>query len=392
MSKLAIYGGEPVRKRPMPSRPQHGIAERNAANYVAASGNTSGFLAGSDEGGPMVQKLEREWAGRFESRYAVTMNSGTSCLFGALYALRLAPTDEVIVPPWSMSASATCVLAANATPVFADIDPTTYCLDPKSVRDAISPRTKAIVVVHLFGRPAPMDELGKLADEHDLVIVEDAAQAIGATIDGTPVGAMSRIGVFSLNRHKTIECEEGGVAVTNDATIADRLRKYRNHGEVTGSRYWGGNYRMLESAAAVASVQLERLDDLTEPRIRNANRISEALEGVVVPAVPDGVKHVYYLYAVQIPGPVDVDRFAEAMRAEGVPASRYVEPLYELPALKGYGRREDYSNWRTRLYPNTELVSRRVLVHPHVHAGMTDEDVDDVISTFRKVWQRRLEL
>ncbi len=189
---LAIHGGKPVRTLPMPPRPQYGIAERNAAYTVVASGNLSGFLADPGEaflGGPKVRDLEKAFCKEFEVRHAVSMNSATSCLDGAVKALGIGPGDEVIVTPWSMPASATCVVKAGATPVFADIDPETYCLDFESVRKSIIPnRTRAIVAVDLFGCPA---QLNSFLDELpvSLPVIEDAAQAIGATYHGSHAGS-----------------------------------------------------------------------------------------------------------------------------------------------------------------------------------------------------------
>ncbi len=382
---LSIHGGKPVRTLPIPSRPQYGIAERNVANEVVASGNLSGFLADPGErflGGPQVRSLENAWRMKFGIKHAVAMNSATSCLFGAVKALGIGPGDEVIVTPWSMSASATCVVAAGATPVFADIDPQTYCLDPEAILRAVTDRTKAIVVVDLFGAMPSL-----LGWDTHLPIIEDAAQAIGGRDGLRWAGTCGDIGVFSLNRHKTLQCGEGGVAVTDDEDLAQRLREYRNHGEIQGGLL-GGNYRMGEIEAAIAEVQLRRLEELTEPRIQNAERLTEALsdlEGITPPHVPEGLRHVYYLYAVRIkenlPG-----LFHMALRDEGIPVQRYVKPLYHLPVFLPYGSPGQHH------CEEAERAYREVVVLPHVHAGMTDGDVDDVIEAFRKVWSHREDL
>lgn len=338
------------------------------------SGVLSGFVAEPGDafyGGPEVRALEREWCERFEVKHAVSMNSATSCLFAAVRALGIGPGDEVIVSPWTMSASVSCVVAVGAVPVFADIEPDTFGLDPDSVVERITSRTKAIIVVDLFGCPAQMVGL----DLVGIPIIEDAAQAPGASYYGFHAGTCGTIGVYSLNCHKTIQCGEGGIAVTDDDELACQLRLLRNHGEAVGASMIGQNYRMTELQAAIARVQLERLDELTRPRVRNAWRLNDALEGidgVEPPITPSGYRHVFYLYAVRVR---DAWRFAKMLRAEGVPASQYVEPLYRLSAFVAYPAD----------CPVVEQAYGEVVVHPLVHARMTDADLQDVIDAFRKV-------
>src|SRR4051794_1140057 len=210
-------------------------------------------------GGPRVRALEAAWAERFEVRHALSMNSATSGLNAAAAAAGVGPGDEVIVSPYTMTASAVCALVHGAIPVFADIEPDTFCLDPRSVRERITPRTKAIVAVDIFGCPADFDALLEIAREHELVLIEDAAQAPGATRGGRPAGTLGHIGIYSLNYHKTIQCGEGGVVVTDDDALAERLALARNHGEAVvadmGSRaadVLGFNYRLGELEAAIA--------------------------------------------------------------------------------------------------------------------------------------------
>jgi dTDP-4-amino-4,6-dideoxygalactose transaminase len=403
-ASLAIHGGEPVRDRPFPPRPGLGEAERRAVAEVMESGVLSQFIGawGHDfAGGPRVRSLEHAWAERFGVRYALSMNSATSALNAAVAAAAAGPGDEVIVSPYTMSASATCALVHGAVPVFADIEPETFCLDPASVRERITARTKAIVVVDLFGCAADLDAIMAIADEHGLVVIEDAAQAPGATYRGRPAGTLGHIGIFSLNHHKTIQCGEGGVAVTDDDRLAERMALARNHGEAVvedmGSDavdVLGFNYRMGEIEAAIAEVQLSRLDELTDPRIAHAERLTEGLaglEGIRPPVVPDGCRHVFYLYVVRVdPGVLGVPRarFAAALRAEGVPVTEgYVAPLYRQPVYRGRAGYDD------GLCPVCErMYEREVLWHPLVHAGLSDDDVEDVVAAFRKVHSRRDEL
>jgi perosamine synthetase len=411
-SELALYGGEPVRRAAFPPPPGVGDAERRAVAEVLDSGVLSDFVGEWGDafwGGPRVRAMEAAWRERFGARHAVSMNSATSALYAAVAAAGIGPGDEVIVSPYTMSASATCALVNGAVPVFADVEAETFGLDPASVRARITPRTKAIVVVDLFGCPARMDEIMSIATEHGLVVIEDAAQAPGALYHGRPAGTIGHVGVFSLNYHKTIQCGEGGVAVTDDERLAERLALVRNHGEaVVGAMgaphadVLGFNYRLGELEAAIATAQLGRLEELTEPRVSHADRISSAvgeLDGLTPPSVPDGVRHVYYVHVTRIDETVlGVSRaaFAEALRAEGVPVVEgYVAPLYRQPVYReraaplGLGE-ADYTDG---ICPVTErLHEHEVIYHSLIHAGMEDSDVQDVIDAFAKVHARRHEL
>lgn len=408
---LMAPASDPVRSTPLPGPPALGEAERRAVDEVMRSGVLSQYLGAWHEdfhGGPRVRALEAAWAERFGVRHALSMNSATSALYAATAAAGVGPGDEVIVSPYTMTASAVCALVHGAVPVFADVDPDTFCLDPASVRARITPRTKAIVAVDLFGLPADFDALMAIADEHDLVVIEDAAQAPGASWNGRAAGTLGHIGVFSLNYHKTIHCGEGGVAVTDDERLARRLALARNHGEAAvegmGTDDYdvlGCNYRMGEIEAAIAKVQLDRLEELTAPRIAHAQRLDAALadlEGITTPRVPDGARHVYYLHTLKLdPEVLGCSRaaFAAAMAAEGVPVVEgYVQPLYRQPlyreravaALRGAGV-PDYADG---LCPVVErLHGTEVLYHPHIHAGLGEADVEDVAAAFRKVHARR---
>jgi perosamine synthetase len=411
-ARLAVHGGGAVRSRPFPPPPGIGEAERRAVSAVLDSGVLSKFLGVWDEdfwGGPSVLAMEAAWRERFGARHAVSMNSATSALNAAVTAAGVGPGDEVIVSPYTMTASATCALVHGATPVFADIDDATFGLDPDSVRSRITPRTKAIVVVDIFGCPARLDEIMAISAEHGLTVIEDAAQAPGAQYRGRAAGTVGHIGVHSLNYHKTIQCGEGGVALTDDDALAERLALVRNHGEAVveamGSRHTdvlGGNYRLGELEAAIATVQLSRLEELTAPRIAHAQRITRALselDGVIPADVPEHVRHVYYMHVIRLdPAVLGASRaaFAAALRAEGIPIGEgYVAPLYRLPIYRrraaplGLGE-VDYGDG---ICPVVErLHERELLSHPLVHAGMQDGDVQDIIDAFVKVHQRRHEL
>lgn len=398
---LAAHGGTPVRTAPFPARPGLGDEEKRAVAEVLDSGVLSQFIGAWGEdfaGGPRVRSLERAWEERFGARHAISMNSATSALYAAAAAAGVGRGDEVIVSPYTMTASAACALVHGATPVFADIDPATFCLDPASIEARITARTKAIVAVDIFGLPAGFDAIMALAAEHGLTVIEDAAQAPGALYGGRHAGTLGHIGVYSLNYHKTIQCGEGGVAVTDDPRLAERLALARNHGEAVVEAMGsdavdviGFNYRLGEIEAAIAEVQLSRLDALTAPRVEHADRLSarlEPLDGIHPPHVPAGSTHVYYLYVARLdPAVLGVPRarFAQALRAEGIPVSEgYVAPLYRQPI---YARRA------IEPLPVVERMhEQEVVFHPLIHAGLSAEDVDDIATAFEKVHARRAEL
>jgi dTDP-4-amino-4,6-dideoxygalactose transaminase len=301
-------------------------------------------------GGPRVRALEAAWAAYFGVRHAVSFNSLTSGLWAAVGAAGIGPGDEVIVSPFTMVASATCPLPWGGIPVFADIDPHSYCLDPASVVAQITPRTRAIVLVHLFGYPGELDEILAIARRHRLILIEDCAQAPAAKYKGRYVGGFGDIGGFSLNYHKTIHSGEGGVMVTNDDDLALRLQLIRNHGEACVAdlaverigNTFGGNLRMTELEAAVAGEQLKKLDWLTDARVSLARYLDAKLAGI--PGITpqrlrhEGDQHAYYFYAMRYDAGVTglpLDVFVRAVRAEGIELrTGYARPIYWEPLFQ----------------------------------------------------------
>ena len=271
-SKLALFGGPPVRTRKYSPHITTGEEEKRAAMSVLEKGVLSEFEGTDNEyfsGGEQVRLLEQEWAEKFSVRYAVSFNSATSALYAAVGACEVGPGDEVVVTPFTMSATATAILAYNAIPVFSDVELEHYNLEPSALEGRITPMTKAIFVVHIFGHPADMDAITAIAKKHNLRVLEDAAQSPGAMYNGRLSGTIGDIGVYSLNCNKVIQCGEGGIAVTNDADLAERLRLIRNHAEavIASGRKVNGlvnmigwNYRMTEIEAAIAREQLKKLD------------------------------------------------------------------------------------------------------------------------------------
>ena len=418
MSILALNGGKPVRPTAFPRYNTIGAEEKRAVADVLESGVLSQFLGtwGPDfYGGSRVQKLEREWAEYFHVKHAISVNSATSGLYAAMGASGVGPGDEVIVSPYTMSASATAALVYGAIPVFADIDPDIFCISSQSIQERISPYTKAIIVVDIFGHPADMDAIMRLARQHNLVVIEDAAQAPGALARGRYAGTLADLGVFSLNYHKTIHAGEGGMVVTDNATLAERLQLIRNHGEVvvkgTGAQnivnLIGFNYRMTEIDAAIASEQLKKLEKLVARRVENADYLTErvgSLPGLTPPTVRPDIRHGYYVYVMRYNARqtgVSRARFAAALRAEGIPvAEGYVEPIYLEPVYQqriafgadgypftypGYKGTVSYA---PGLCPITEQMHYQEVIYTNVcHAGVTQADLDDVAAAFEKIYE-----
>lgn len=416
MEQLAWLGGEPTRRQPFPAYTTLGDEEKKAVIEVLDSGELSRFLGTWSPdfyGGTRVQALERDWEAYFGVRHAVSMNSATSGLYAAVGAAGISPGDEVIVSPYTMTASATAALIYGGIPVFADIDPQTFCISPDSIRQRLSERTRAIIAVDLFGHPAAMAEIMAIAEEHNLVVIEDAAQAPGASLHGRPAGTLAHMGVYSLNYHKTIQCGEGGVVVTNDSALAERLQLIRNHGEVVVKakgtedivNMVGFNYRMTEIEAAIAREQLKKLERLAKARRDAADYLTERLmnmPGLTPPYVGPGVEHGYYLYALRYDETeVGMSRadFVEAVRAEGIPMSAgYVEPIYLQPLYQqriafgaaGYPFTmlpfPEAVSYARGLCPVTERMHFKELVYASVcHANVTRADLDDVVKAIGKV-------
>ena len=396
-----------------------GPAEREAVLRVIDSGVLSGFYGSpGDEfyGGPEVIEFERAWADRYRINHAVSVNSATSGLIAAMAAIGIGPGDEVIVPPWTMSATAIAPLFYGGIPVFVDIEDKTFCLDPDRVLDAITPRTKAILVVNLFGHPAQLNRLRSIADKHGVWLIEDSAQAPLASEDGVPCGTVGDIGVFSLNFHKHVHTGEGGICVTSNDLLAKRLQMVRNHGE--NAVDWlgiedltnliGFNFRLTELSAAIGRAQLERIDEHVERREAIGTALSDGLNGlcgITPPVVRKGCRHNYYCWVIRYDEKeigVDRDTFSAALTAEGFPNSvGYVPPLYSLPvfqrrtAIGGAGFPFNLTDRRydAGLCPTTEILhdSQALFFEPCTYA-FTARDVQLLIEAFRKVHRHREEL
>lgn len=360
------------------NKPLIGEEEVQAVRDVIDSGL---LTSASFEGGPKVRDFESRFAGFVGSKYGVAVNSGTAALHLALLAAGVGPGDEVIVPPFTFVATATVVLLVGARPVFADIDPETYNIDPENVKRLISPRTKAIIPVHLYGLPAEMDVLMEIAREHNIVVIEDAAQAHGASYKGRMVGSIGDMGCFSFYATKNMTTGEGGMITTNNREYWERLRMLRSHGQVKGydPHVLGYNYRMPEIEAAIGLVQLAKLPRFLEIRRRNAmmlNDLLSELKGLTLPYEPSGVRHSWYLYTISVDN--NRDALRDGLNKLGIGASVYYEtPVHLTPLFYKMGFREG-------MYPVAENAARHVLSLP-VHPGLNENDMVFIYESVKKM-------
>ncbi len=419
MSDLACLGGKPVISGEFAPYPSMGEAERRAVADVVASGCLSGFYGSPGPefmGGPKVREFEAAWAAKFGVKHAISMNSNTSGLLAAMGAIKLSPGDEVILPPWTMTATAMVPLYYGAIPVFADIEDETFGLDPAKVAELITGKTKAVLAVNLFGHPARLAELRALADEHGLYLIEDNAQAPLAHENGQATGTVGHIGVASLNFHKHIHTGEGGMCVTNDDGLATRLALIRNHGENCTNLAADGditnliglNLRLTELQAAVGLAQLGDIETHVTKRETIARALSEGvreLDGLTAPVVRAGCRHNYYVwllrYDEKITG-LSRDAFSKALAAEGFPhAQAYLAPLYRLPVFrerKAIGRDGWPFTLTDRTYqdglcPVTERLHEHeaLLFEPCAH-DLAEDDVELLLKAIRKVHKHRADL
>ena len=352
------------------AKPTMGREEEEAVLAVLRSGQIAQ--------GARVAELEARFAALVGTKHAVASTSGTASLHLNLLALGIGPGDEVITSPFTFIASANAILYVGATPVFADIHPCCYNLDPRAVEAKLTPRTKALLPVHLYGNPANMPVLMEIAQRHGLAMVEDAAQAHGAAIEGRRVGSFGG-GNFSFYPTKNMTSVEGGMLTTDDDWLADRAQKFRNHGQTDRYRHelLGYNLRMSDIHAAVGLAQFDRLAAYTEARQRNARYLDEGLRGVVeTPHVRPGYTHVYHQYTVRIPDGRR-DAVAAALRERGVGTGvHYPTPVHQQPIYLERGYRDSL--------PEAERAAREVLCLP-VHPALSEADLETIVREVRAV-------
>jgi dTDP-4-amino-4,6-dideoxygalactose transaminase len=417
--KLALLGGAKTIAAPFKRYNSIGKEEIAAVTAVMETGVLSQFLGVWHQdffGGPKVREFERLCEVQFGVKHAISVNSWTSGLIAAVGALGIEPGDEVIVSPWTMCASATAILHWNAIPVFADIEPETFCLDPASVEANITPYTKAIMAVDIFGHSANMDALMEIAARHGLKVISDTAQAPGTLYNGKATGTLAHVGGFSLNYHKHIHTGEGGILVTNDNVTADRLRLIRNHAEAVVGRkgvedltnMLGYNFRLGEIECAIGIEQLKKLEKLVAFRQRAAELLTQGLAdlpGLRTPVVKPNCTHAYYMYPMVLDLEqlgVSRERLMDALIAEGVTglaagyANIHLLPMYQkkiaygskgFPWVSGICHR-DVSYAKGICPVAEELHDESYLGYSMCLNEMSDEEVGLMVVAFRKVWNQ----
>lgn len=442
LETLAIFGGEPARTMPFLVEPMTGpeeeeqvlaaIRDKNFSRYIGMAVDDKILRMTSAEadvikdywhvlGGPHVRGFAAEFATKMDVPYAIPVSSATAGLSVALAAAGIGPGDEVIVPAISFSATAMSVLMYNSIPVFVDVDPETFCIDPAAIERAITPHTKAILVVHLAGNVADMDEIMLIARRHGLKVIEDACQAIGADLHGIKAGAIGDAGVFSFQQSKNIMTGEGGMIITCDSDIARRARLIVNHGELQFdeavsdedlANIVGFNFRMPELCAAVGRAQLRKLDEVNEWRSRNYYVLREELSNLpglrVAPLSPsDGDGHAvpHFLVALYDAAAMGLPRetFVAALRAEGIPVGTgYSRTLYENPTfLRKIAYGKNGAPWTSGDYKGSvsyfkgqcplaeALLKERFLWFYHIAYSCTADDMRDIGRAVRKVIAQR---
>lgn len=419
METLALFGGSAAFTKELKPYNPYGEEEVEAATNVIRSGCLSSFIGAWGEGflgGPQVRAFEEEWAQFFGVKHAISVNSLTSGLICAVGALDIEPGDEIIVSPWTMSASATCILVWNAIPVFADINPQTFNMDLQSVVAKITPRTRAIIVPSIFGYGADLKALRGLADAQGIKIIEDAAQAPAVKYAGKWVGTWGHIGGFSLNYHKHIHTGEGGICVTNDDSLAERMRLIRNHAEAVVDKKGyeninnmiGFNFRLGEIEAALGRCQLKKLQAKVNWRFELGVALQQhlkGLKGLFTTPIEKGNTHAFYVFGMRLDLNalrISRDKILTALIAEGVPAlsKQYVNVHRYAMYRKKIAYGKNHFPWKNGLYESAVDYTKGICPvaeelqdssYLGLHLCQYDFDMDDmqqIAGAFHKVWEK----
>ena len=394
MNDLALFGGDPVRKTPFFTWPR--VVDGQQEKLINTLVNDSWGI-----GSESIRELEDKFALFHEAKSCIAINTGTNALWVALKAAGVSSGDEVIIPAYTFIATATAVLMANATPVFVDIEPNTFNMDPNLIESAITDRTKVIIPVHIGGNPADMESIIDLAMKHKLIIIEDAAQAHGAEWDGKKVGALHKGGIFSFQSSKNMSAGEGGAIVSNDEDFMDTCFAYYNCGRHRDGDWYehriiGGNHRMSAMAASLLIPQFETIENDMRIRDKNRQKLDQALSDMDLEIthrykkVTRESNHLYLLrYKAENFNDISREKFFDAMRAEGVYTYAGYNPLYREDVFKGQG--DDFPWLKNVNYSNISCpVTEQIADYQSVwltqnHLLGDESDIQDIINAFEKV-------
>ncbi len=412
MSKLAIKGGLPVRTQDFPAWPVFDAREEAALLEVVRSGHwwryshSTGVTLDESKVGTrsQIRQFQEEFAAHHGVRHGMACNNGTAALDMVVRALGIGPGDEVIVPAYTYIASCTCALQSNAVPIFADVDPETYNLDPACVEDALSDRTKAIVPCHFGGQIADMDRIMRIARKHDVTVIEDAAHAHGSEWAGKKAGSMGMAGTFSFQNAKNMTAGEGGLVITDNAELADRVESLAWSGREKGRPWYefhrlGWNNRLTEFQGAILRIQLERLEEQNGRRRENAAYLTDLLNQIdglspvrIDPRAKTYSVHIYMLrYNPAAFKGLSRDKLLEAVNAEGIPAfSGYTHALYNNPmfrdkAFYAPGSPDDYARFAEKCPVAEKACAYEAIWLEHRFFLGSRKDMDDIAEVFQKV-------
>ena len=400
MSELALFGGKKTKQRLFPLWPQYDDRERRALEEVLES------RVWWRTPGTRTLEFEKAFAEYHGARHGIAVTNGTAALEVTMAALDIGPGDEVIVPDFTFVATASAVLFANALPVLVDVDPETYCLDPALTEAAITPRTKAIIAVHMGGHPADLDALQDIARKHEVYLIEDSAHAHGSQWGGKKIGTFGKAGTFSFQSSKLMTAGEGGIIISNDDAFERQARSVHDCGRMPGQWFYshfiyGSNYRLSEWQGAILKVQLDRLEEQRLDRHRNGRRLDKLLAGIpgITPQKcdPRCTRNGQYAYIFHVNGQqfagISTDNFIAALNAEGIPTQASYPPLHELDCfLNGEYRKclsgtqaTEKHEFLQQAFPNTRRAAWETVWIPQFALLGDEQDTCEIAEAIRKI-------
>src|SRR5689334_12174632 len=407
MSQLALLGGPRSKRKPFPEWPFYDERERAALMEVLES------RVWWRTPGTRTLQFERNFARYHGAKHGVAVTNGTAALEVTIAALGIGPGDEVIVPDFTFIATASAVLFAGALPVMVDVRPDTFCIDPDLAVAAITPRTKAIIEVHMGGHPADLDRLVEIAEQRNLALVEDCSHAHGSQWNGRHVGTFGKAGTFSFQASKLMTAGEGGMIISNDDNFERRARSVHDCGRMPGEWFYshyiyGSNYRLSEWQGAVLNAQLSRLDEQTRLRHQNARVLDRELKKIpgLTPQKLDErcTRNGQYAYIFHVDkkhfAGISTERFIEAMNAEGIPNQASYPPLHELDmfrngeyrkCLAGTQAKEEHA-FLKQSFPNTQRAAWETVWIPQFALLGDEQDIHEIVSAFQKIQKHAKEL